>query len=86
VFLGGSTGSGEAGPGSDVDLYVEQAGSPEQRRELGLWLDGWSRCLAELAYQQTGYRIPGGLLDVHFLSPEQVLRQAGELREVAGGT
>jgi len=82
VFLGGSTESGEAGPGSDVDLYVEHFGSSEQRSDLGLWLDGWSRCLAELAYQQTGYRFPGGLLDVHFLDATRTFRIASELREV----
>ena len=82
VFLGGSTESGEAGPGSDIDLFVEMSGGPEQQRELGLWLDGWSGCLAELAYQQTGYRAPGGLLDVHFLDAAGVRRMAGELREV----
>jgi hypothetical protein len=82
VFLGGSTESGEAGPGSDVDLFVEHSGTEVQRHELGLWLEGWSACLAEIAYQQTGYRMPGGLLDVHFLDAASAQRLALELREV----
>jgi hypothetical protein len=82
VFLGGSTESGQAGPGSDVDLFVEHTGTAAERNDLGLWLDGWSRCLAEIAFQQTGYRLPGGLLDVHYLDRSSALRLAGELREV----
>lgn len=84
VFLGGSTESGQAGPGSDVDLFIEHRGTAAQRQELGLWLDGWSRCLAEIAFQQTGYRLAGGLLDVHYLDAASALRLAGELREVGG--
>ncbi len=82
LFLGGSTESGEAGPGSDIDLYLEFSGTDQQRRELSLWIDGWSRCLGELAFQQTGYQISGGLIDVHFLDPVAALRMASELREI----
>jgi hypothetical protein len=82
VFLGGSTESGEAGPGSDIDLFVLHEGTPEQLHDLELWLDGWSRCLAELALQQTGYDVGGGLLDVHYVGPDDVARMSGELREL----
>lgn len=67
LYLGGSTESGEAGPGSDIDLYVVCHGSAAQRKELALWLEGWSLCLGQLALQQTGKRFPTGLLNVHWL-------------------
>lgn len=82
VYLGGSTASGDAGPGSDVDLFFECDGTPAQRRELDLWLEGWSHCLAAIAVQQTGYPVVGGLLDVHYLEPAAALRMRTELREL----
>jgi len=80
VHLGGSTETGEAGPGSDIDLFVEFTGSEAQRHDLELWLEGWSGCLAELAFQQTGHRPATGMLDVHYLAPAEVARQEGPLR------
>jgi hypothetical protein len=82
VFVGGSTETGEAGPGSDVDLFLELDGTEAQRDALALWLEGWSGCLAELAYQQTGYHVGPGLLDVHYVDAATVARMAGELREL----
>lgn len=70
VYLFGSTELGEAGVGSDIDLLVVFAGDDRQRRELQLWLEGWSLCLAEVGFQL--YGLPSqGLLDVRIVDPEQ---------------
>jgi hypothetical protein len=66
VYLTGSTEEGTAGPESDVDLLLVFRGTSQQRRELELWLEGWSLCLAEVAREAVGAPADGGLLDVHF--------------------
>ncbi|MCB9833052.1 MAG: hypothetical protein H6807_11325 [Planctomycetes bacterium] len=85
LFLGGSTQGGAAGPASDIDLYVVFHGDDRQRGELIAWLDGWSRCLAEIAYRRTGYTFETGLLDVHWLSEEPGLWSRGEMQSLALG-
>jgi hypothetical protein len=71
VYVFGSTKNATAGPASDIDLLVHFRGSDEQRIELGCWLDGWSKCLAELNYLRTGYRTDG-LLDVQLVTDEDI--------------
>lgn len=83
LYIGGSTARGEAASGSDIDLYVLCRGSQEQRGALGLWLEGWSACLAEVALQQTGHPFPGGILNVVWLSEEPDLRRRHDLQELA---
>ena len=83
VFVGGSTARGDAGPGSDIDLYVVFRGSLDQRTELAAWLEGWSMCLAEVALQQTGQPFPDGILNVKWLEREPDLRERLELQELA---
>ncbi len=63
----GSTKNGTAGPSSDIDLLLHVEGDDGRRRELALWLDGWSQSLAEANYLRTGYRTDG-LLDVHYVT------------------
>jgi hypothetical protein len=75
VYVFGSTKNSNAGPGSDLDLLVHFGGTAEQRRDLELWLDGWSRALAEVNYLRTGYRCDG-LLDAHFVTDEDVRQQS----------
>ena len=67
-YVFGSTKNATAGPASDIDVIVHFAGTPSMRESLERWLEGWSLCLAEMNYLRTGYRSPGGLLDVHFVS------------------
>jgi len=74
VYLVGSTKSGTAGPASDIDLVVLFEGTPRQRDELMLWLEGWSLCLDEMNALETGYRT-GGLLDVHVVTDEDVAKR-----------
>jgi hypothetical protein len=82
IFIGGSTARGDAGPASDIDLYVDCGGTDEQKRELQLWLDGWSRCLGEVAHQQTGQPFPEGILNVQWMTGELSVAQRAELQEL----
>jgi nucleotidyltransferase-like protein len=70
VYLFGSTELGSAGVGSDIDLIVVRGGDANQEKDLRIWLEGWSLCLAEISFQL--YGLPSsGLLDVRFMDPEQ---------------
>ncbi|MBP2681699.1 MAG: phosphoenolpyruvate synthase, partial [Candidatus Krumholzibacteriota bacterium] len=73
-YVFGSTKNTTAGPGSDVDIIVHFTGSEEQRDALTLWLEGWSRSLAEVNYLRTGYRMDG-LLDVHYVTDDDIARR-----------
>ncbi|MFG0330386.1 MAG: nucleotidyltransferase domain-containing protein [Phycisphaerales bacterium] len=85
IYLGGSAGTGDAGPGSDIDLVVVFHGSESQRTELSLWLEGWSRCLGALAFQQTGYTFPDGILSVRWLEASPDPRRSTELKPLTLG-
>ena len=67
LYLFGSVKNATAGPSSDIDLLIHDGGSGRKREDLDLWLDGWSRSLAEMNYLRTGYKNPG-LLDVHYVT------------------
>ena len=71
LYLFGSTANATAGPGSDIDLLVHVQGSPEQLRDLTVWLEGWSLSLAEQNYLRTGYKTDG-LLDVHLVTDADI--------------
>src|SRR5215469_14844717 len=71
VYLFGSTEAGNAEVGSDIDLILVCDGDTRQRKDLEIWLEGWSECLAEISFQL--YGVPShGLLDVKYLDPEEV--------------
>ena len=74
VYLFGSTNNASAGPGSDIDLLIHFTGTPEQRKELLLWLEGWSLCLSEINYLKTGYTT-SGLLDIHIVTDGDIERK-----------
>ncbi len=76
VYVIGSTKNANAGPSSDIDVLVHFRGNSEQMRVLKIWLEGWSLSLDEMNYIRTGYR-RGGLLDVHFISDEEIERKVG---------
>ena len=82
VYLGGSTERGDAGPGSDIDLAIWFEGTPEQRHDLSLWLEGWGLCLAEVAYRQGGCLVSGGLHDVEWLTRQPSAHERVRLREL----
>ncbi len=74
IYILGSTKTGTAKAGSDIDLLVHFAGTPEQRKELELWFEGWSLCLDEMNYLRTGFKT-GGLLDVRFITDEELANE-----------
>jgi predicted nucleotidyltransferase len=71
MYVFGSTKNATAGPGSDVDLMFHFIGDPKQKEDLLNWLDGWSKCLAEMNYLRTGYK-SDGLLDVHIITDDDI--------------
>jgi len=73
AYVFGSTKNGTAGPASDIDLLLHVEGDEPRRRQLALWLEGWSQSLAEANYLRTGYRTDG-LLDVHYVTDEDIAR------------
>jgi len=66
-YVIGSTKNATASPQSDIDLLLHFLGTEEQRRDLTLWLEGWSHCLAEMNFLRTGHRCQS-LLDVHLIT------------------
>lgn len=86
MYIGGSTARGDAGPGSDIDLYIESHGSKEQRRDLEMWIEGWSLCLGVVAHQHTGQPFPDGILNIQWLEEPPGVWQQPELQELALGT
>lgn len=73
VYLGGSVETGNAGPGSDIDLIVVTDGDARQKEDLLFWLEGWSLCLAEVGFQI--YGLPSdGLLDAQLLDSTEAAR------------
>lgn len=71
LYVFGSTKNATAGPASDIDLLVHFRGTPKQRHDLELWLEGWSLSLDEMNYLQTGYR-SSGLLDAHIITDKDI--------------
>ncbi len=71
IYLFGSTNTGSAGMGSDIDLLLHFDGDARQRILLEQWLDGWSRALARTNYLHTGYSLDK-LLDVHIVTDEDI--------------
>lgn len=71
IYLIGSTVNATSGPGSDIDLLIHFRGTPRQRRELSLWLEGWSLSLDEFNYLRTGYASEG-LLDTHIVTDADI--------------
>jgi hypothetical protein len=74
LYVFGSVKNATAGPGSDVDLLIHDAGAGPTREALDLWLEGWSRSLAEMNFLRTGYRTEG-LLDLHYVTDEDIATQ-----------
>lgn len=84
-YLIGSTKNAIAGPGSDIDILLHFKGSEKQKKELSLWLEGWSLCLSEMNYLRTGYK-RNGLLDVHFVSDEDIRNKRGYAAKIGAVT
>jgi predicted nucleotidyltransferase len=74
-YLIGSAKNATAGPASDIDLLLHFEGNDEQRKDLLLWLEGWSRCLGEINFLRTGYRTEG-LLEVHLVTDRDIAERS----------
>jgi pyruvate, water dikinase len=74
-YIFGSTKNATAGPNSDIDIMVHFRGDTHQLNALNLWLEGWSKCLAEINYMRTGYR-SDGLLDIHIITDEDIEKKS----------
>lgn len=70
-YVFGSTKNATAGPQSDIDILLHFRGSPEQRKDLFLWLEGWSASLGQINFERTGLKT-GGLLDIHLITDEDI--------------
>jgi hypothetical protein len=70
-YLIGSAKNAIAGPASDIDLMIHFVGTPDQRKELEAWIEGWSLCLSELNYSKTGYKTDG-LIDLHIVTEDDI--------------
>jgi hypothetical protein len=85
LYIIGSVKNATAGPSSDIDLLIHDEGSGPQRNELNLWLDGWSRSLAEMNHLRTGYRTDG-LLDVHYVTDRDIEKQTSFAAKIGAVT
>lgn len=74
VYLFGSTDEETAGVCSDIDLLIHVDGDEEQRNSLSMWLEGWSLALEKINYLRTGRNCKGGLLDVHFVTDNDIVK------------
>ena len=84
-YIFGSTKNATAGPGSDIDILIHFRGTDEQRRDLEVWLEGWSLSLAQLNYLKTGYK-SDGLLDVHIVTDEDIAKKTSYASKIGAIT
>ncbi len=85
AYLTGSVNSGTAGPGSDIDMILHFTGDQEQKKELELWLEGWSMALAEINYLKTGYSSEG-LLDAHIITDDDIANKTSYAYKIGAVT
>ena len=85
MYVIGSTKNATAGPSSDIDLMIHFGGNDDQRRDLEIWLHGWSLCLGEVNYLRTGYA-NRELLDVHIITDEDITRQTSYASKIGAVT
>jgi hypothetical protein len=85
IYIIGSTKTGKAGPGSDIDLMVHFRGNAEQEKELKAWMEGWGLGLSELNFLKTGYVTSGSLIDFHIITDEDI-RNKSSFAAMIGST
>ena len=71
LYVFGSTKNANAGPKSDIDLLIHFEGDDDQRKELIIWLEGWSLSLSQINEWRTGYKT-NGLLDIAIITDEDI--------------
>ena len=70
-YIFGSTKNATAGPQSDIDLLIHFDGDDGQKKELMIWLEGWSLSLSQINERRTGYTADG-LLDINIITDEDI--------------
>ncbi len=81
MYIMGSTKNSTAQAGSDIDLIILFSGTAKQKRELSIWLEGWSLCLDEINYMRTGIK-GSGLLDVTYINSQEIGKEEDILEKV----
>jgi pyruvate, water dikinase len=81
MYVFGSAVSASAGPDSKIHLLVHFQGRPQQRKELDIWLRGWSIALAEMNHLRTGIRTES-LLDIHLVSGDKIVDKSSAAAKV----
>ncbi len=71
IYLYGTVLDGTAGPKSDIDFVVIFDGTPEQKHDLTLWLEGWNLALGKINYNKTGFNI-SKFLDVSIFTEQEL--------------
>ncbi|MDH4157494.1 MAG: pyruvate, phosphate dikinase [candidate division Zixibacteria bacterium] len=84
-YVVGSTKNLTAGSSSDIDILIHFSGTPKQRKELEIWLEGWSLCLGRMNYLRTGHE-SNGLLDVVILTDKDIEAKTGWAAKINGVT
>jgi hypothetical protein len=84
-YVFGSTKNATAGPASDIDVIVHITDDAAKTEKLANWLEGWSLCLAEMNYLQTGYRTDG-LLDVHLVTDDDIKKKTSWAAKIGAVT
>ena len=75
-FIFGSTKNATAAYGSDIDILIHFQGTDEQRKDLLLWLEGWSTSLEYSYFLRTGNKI-SKLLDIHIVTDDDIEKRTG---------
>jgi len=70
-YVFGSVKNATAGPGSDIDILIHFRGDETQKKDLLMWLEGWSLCLGRLNEIRTGTKTDR-LLDIHIITDEDI--------------
>lgn len=83
LYLIGSVKEGNPGPASDIDFIVHFKGTEEQKEKLRAWFDQWSKKLDEENEKRIGEKT-GGLLDVHYITDEDIEKQSAWAIHIIG--
>ncbi|MCK5759710.1 MAG: pyruvate, phosphate dikinase [Candidatus Delongbacteria bacterium] len=70
-YIFGSAKNATSRLDSDIDILIHFQGNEKQKKELLLWLDGWSSSLAYSNFLNTGYKTDK-MLDIHIVSDEDI--------------
>ena len=83
IYVIGSTQEATAGAASDLDLLIHTDADERQKELIKTWMDGWSKSLAEVNYERTGYHIKS-LIDLHFVTTEELKDKKNSFAAMVG--